>query len=257
MTQQSRFGFVAVLLCLALLSGAAITQARTFDTYYTCLPGTVTAVVLTNASAYASDQAFVLTLHDAHGTTLATVADSLDPYESKVVFLNELVVEADEFSWGLLHIDANVLLQIGVWIGTESSWVSVTNLRAQTLSTEGLDIVYFWYGANYANTENRRAGIGLVNPGGVPATGTVYAYDSSGELLNYSDFTLEPYSSAYFKPETVFPVGQELWGLIDIRSSGEIVVVSEYYDAAGTMLDVDIIDSVYYLQAQDPESGDS
>ncbi len=257
MTQQTRSRFVAVLLCLALLSGAAIAQARTFDTYYTCLPGTVTAIALTNASAYASDQAFVLTLHDAHGTILSTVTDSLNAYESKVVFLNELVVDPDEFSWGLVHIDANVLLQIGVWIGTDSSWVSITNLRAQTLSTEGLNIVYYWYGANYANTENRRAGIGLVNPGEEPATGTVYAYDSSGELLNHSEFHLEPYSSAYFKPETVFPVGQELWGLIDVRSSAEILVISEYYDAAGTMLDVDIIDSVYYLQAQDTENGDS
>jgi len=257
MKQRTHVGVIIAVLCLSILSAHTIVWARTFDTYYTCLPGFVTAVVLTNASAYASDEAFILTLHDAYGGAIATIADSLAPYEAKVVFLNEHVQAQDEYSWGLLHVEANVLLQTGVWIGTEDAWVSVTNLRVQTLSTDGLDIVYYWYGVNYANTANRRVGIGLVNPANTSAAGTVYVYDSSGELQNYSDFVLDPHSSVYFKPETVFPVGQELWGLIDIRSSAEIVVVSEYYDDAGGLLDVDIIDSVYYLQARDPESGDS
>jgi hypothetical protein len=231
----------------------AMASAGTFSTYYTCLPGTVTAVVLTNASAYDSEEAFTLTLYDAEGNRTASVTQGLTAYQSKVVFLNDLVEDADEYSWGLADIDATVLLQVGLWIGTESSWISVSNLRAQSLSTEGLDVVYYWYGANYANTENRRGGIGLINPGDESVEGTVYVYDAAGELQNYSQFTLSPRRSAYFDPESVFPIDEELWGLVDIRATAPIIVVSEYYNAAGDLLDVDIIDSVYYLQVQQEE----
>ena len=54
-------GFILILL----LSVAA--TARTYTSYYTCLPGSVTAVVVTNASVYEHDEAFTLTLYDAEG----------------------------------------------------------------------------------------------------------------------------------------------------------------------------------------------
>lgn len=254
MRQPRRSWLIGAMLVLSVLCASA--GAQTFDTYYTCLPGSATAVVLTNASAYAADEAFTLTVHSAHGDVLACISDSLSPYESKVVFLDEHMDTADEYSWGLLHIDASILLQVGLWIGVSDSWISITNLRTPTLSTEGLNILNFWYGANYANTENRRTGIGLINPNAVSTTGTVYVYDSSGGLQNYSDFSLEPYSSAYFKPETVFPIGDEMWGLVDVRASTELIVIGEYYDASGTMVDVDVIDAVYYLQAENTVRGD-
>ena len=254
MNQRWISWLVGFVLVLSLPISAA---ARTITTYYSCLPGTVTAVVLTNASVYDSEEAFTLTLYSAEGTLLQTITRGLSPYQSIVLFLNELFEDPNEFSWGLLNIESNLLLQAGLWLGTETSWISVINLQAQSLSTEGLDVVYYWYGANYANTENRRAGIGLINPGDDTITGTAYIYDSTGKLQNSSDFTLLPHRSAYFNPEAVFPVDKELWGLMDIRATAPIVVVCEYFDAEGRLLDVDVIDSVYYLQVQQTESGDS
>ncbi len=250
MKQRWIIGLIGAILVVSL---PVVALASTFSTYYTCLPGTVSAVVLTNASSYESEQAFTLTLYDAQGNPIGSETQGLTAYQSSVVFLNDLVENPDQYSWGLVSIDANVLLQVGLWIGTESSWVSVSNLQAQSLSTEGLDVVYYWYGANYANTENRRGGIGLINPGEESVDGTMYVYDSSGELQNFSQFTLAPRRSAYFDPESVFPIEQELWGLIDVRATAPILLVSEYYDAAGNLLDVDIVDSVYYLQVQQEE----
>ena len=256
MKQRCASWFVGFVLILSL-SVSVTATTRTFTTYYSCLPGTVTAVVLTNASAYDAEEAFTLTLYDAEGTLLQVITRGLDSYQSIVLFLNDFVEEANEFSWGSLNIEANLLLQAGLWLGTEAAWVSVINLQAQSLSTEGLDVVYYWYGSNFANTEKRRTGIGVINPGDDTIAGTVYVYDASGELQNYSDFTLSAHRSAYFKPETVFPIDKELWGLIDIRANAPIVVVSEYYDAEGRLLDIDVIDSVYYLQVQQEEGGDS
>lgn len=240
-----------------ILSLSMSTTARTITTYYTCLPGTVTAVVLTNASAYDHKEAFTLTMYDAEGTLLQTMTKDLDSYQSLVFFLNDFIDAPNEFSWGLLIIESDILLQAGLWLGTETTWVSISNLQAQTLSTEGLDIVYYWYGANYANTESRRTGIGIINPSDSTVTGTAHIYDSAGELLNHSDFSLLPRASAYFKPESVFPIGKDSWGLIDIRATAPIVVASEYYDADGMLLDTDVIDSVYFLQVQQEASGDS
>ena len=244
-------GFVLVL------SLSVLSEARTFSTYYSCLPGTVTAVVLTNASAYDLEEAFTLTLYDAEGTLLQTVTRELTSYQSIVLFLSDFFEEPNALSWGSLNIESDALLQAGLWIGTETAWVSVINLRVQLLSTEGLGVVYYWYGANYANTDSRRAGIGVINPGDDTITGTAYVYDASGELQNFSDFTLSPHRSAYFMPETVFPADKELWGLIDIRATAPLIVVTEYYDADRRLLDVDVIDSAYYLQVQQEESGDS
>ncbi len=240
-----------------ILSLSVLSAARTFTTYYSCLPGSFTAVVLTNASAYDAEEAFTLTLYDAEGTLIQIITRGLDSYQSIVLYLNDFVEEPNEFSWGSLNIESNLLLQAGLWLGTETSWVSVINLQAQLSSIKELDVVYYWYGSNFANTENRRTGIGVINPGDDTITGTAYVYDASGELQNYSDFTLSPHRSAYFKPETVFPIDKELWGLIDIRANAPIVVVSEYYDAEGRLLDVDVIDSVYFLQVQQEESGNS
>jgi len=241
---------------LILVMSISVT-ARTYTSYYTCLPGSITAVVVTDASAFEHEEAFRFTLYDAEGSLVHTFASDLKSYESVVYFLNDFVKQPSELSWGSLVIDSNVLLLAGVWIGTEEEWVSISNIQAQTLSTEGLSIAYYWYGANYANTENRRAGIAVINPGESVITGTAFIYDSSGALQNYSDFTLAPHGAAFFRPESVFPIGEDSWGLIDIRSTDPIVVASEYYDSEGTLLDVDIIDTVYYLQTQQSESGDS
>lgn len=245
-----------IAITLGLLMSMSV-AGRTYQSYYTCLPGLVTAIVVTNASAYEHEEAFHLTLYDAEGSIIHTRTASLTPYESIVVFLNDVIDEPGELSWGSWVIESNILLLAGVWIGTEEEWISISNIRAQTLSTEGFDIAYYWYGANYANTENRQTGIAVINPGATSISGTAFVYDSLGELQSYSDFTLAPHSSAFFKPQSVFPVGENSWGLIDIRATEPITVVSEYYDADGTLLDVDIIDSVYYLQTQQDESGDS
>ena len=243
----------AILLFCVAVSGSS----RTHHGYYTCLPGTLTALVLTNASEYASDEAFTVTVFDAHGVPMVSITDSLDTYQSKVLFLNDHIPEIDEFCWGSINIESELLLQVGLWLGTEAEWVSVSNLSAKTLSTDGYDVVYFWYGANYANTANRRTGIGLVNPGGETVHGTTYVYDASGALQSQSDFELAPHQSLYFKPEAVFPIDGEMWGLIDVRASAPIVVAAEYFDANDRLIDVDIIDSVYYLQVQTTENGDS
>lgn len=196
-------------------------------------------------------------MYSAEGSILYRFGSRLHAYQSEVYFLNDFLDEVNEFSWGSLVIESNVLLLAGVWIGTDDEWVSISNAQPQTLSTEGLDIAYFWYGANYANTEHRRTGIAVVNPGESVIVGTAYIYDSDGSLQNSSDFSLDSHGAAYFTPESVFPVGEDAWGLIDVRSTDPIVVVSEYYDASGSLLDVDIIDTVYYLQIQQSNSGDS
>ena len=245
---------VGIVLILALYVS---TTARTYTSYYTCLPGTVTAVVLTNASSYDHEEAFQLTMYSAEGAVIHSFMSGLTSYQSAVYFLDDFIDQPDVYSWGSLVIESNMLLLAGVWIGTDTEWVSISNVQTQTLSTEGLDIAYYWYGANYANTEHRRAGIAVINPGDSALAGTAYIYDSAGSLQNSSDFALYPHASAYFNPESVFPIGEDSWGLIDIRSTDPIVVVSEYFDADGTLHDIDIIDTVYYLQVRQSDSGDS
>jgi hypothetical protein len=239
---------LAGAILVAALSIAA--SARAYSTYYTCLPGSVTAVVVTNASEYESGEAFALTVYDSKGQELHSLTRGLAAYESTAIFLNDLIEAPDEYSWGLITIDGAVLLHVGVWIGTGSSWLSISNVSSESLAMQELDVAYYWYGADYANTEHRRAGIGLVNPADKTVVGTVYVYSASGELLDSNDFKLAARRSAYFNPETILPVQEDSWGLIDVRVTDPILVVSEYYDSEEMLLDVDIINAPYYLQVE-------
>ena len=97
-----------------ILSLSVSSPARTFTTYYSCLPGAFTAVVLTNASAYDAEEAFTLTLYDAEGALIQIITRGLDSYQSIVLYLNDFVEEPNEFSWGSLNIESNLLLQAGL-----------------------------------------------------------------------------------------------------------------------------------------------
>ena len=242
----------AALLCIAVLiaAGTAAT-GRTIWAYYDCAPGVNTVVVLSNASEYASADGITIRLYDANGSVLVESRHGLDEYESAAVFLNGLLAETDDSMWGLAEIESELLVQVGVWIGTEEGWLFVENYGELGGSTAGPEVENYWYGVSYADTPNRQTTITILSPNERLTFGSLYMYDASGTLQYYRELPLPARQPVFIDLADAFPPGEGVWGLIDIETTEPAIVVCTYFDGEGYLIDVDIVDQPYYLQFED------
>ena len=241
--------WVATSICAALLACVgATTCARTYWAYYDCAPGVSTVVVFTNASEFTVEDAVAVRLYDANGSLIRESTHGLTAYESTAVFLNGLLAETDESTWGLAEIESQLLLQIGVWVGTEDDWLFVENYGELAGDTAGLSVDAFWYGLNYANTQSRRTTVTILNPDDRLVSGALYMYDAHGTLQYHRYLQLPARQPTYVDLENVFPIGDDVWGLVDVETEGPVLLVCGYFDAEGYLIDVDVVDQPYYLE---------
>lgn len=246
--------WVATLICAALLAciGAAA-SARTYWVYYDCSPGVATVIVLTNASEFALEDGVVVRLYDANGSLILESVYGLTAYESTAVFLNGLFDETEESAWGLAEIESQLLLQIGMWLGTGDDWLFVENYGELVGNMAEPAIDSYWYGLNYANTQNRRTTVTILNPNDRLVLGAFYMYDAYGVLQYYRNLQLPARQPTYVDVERVFPVGDDVWGLIDVETEEPVLLVCGYFDEEGHLIDVDVVDRPYYLEIVEQE----
>ncbi len=246
--------WIAILIFSALTIGlAGAAAARTYWAYYDCAPGLSTVVVLTNASEFTLENGVTVRLYDANGALILESVHDLAAYESTAVFLNGLLEDADETTWGLVEIDSRLLLQVGVWIGTENDWLFVENYGELVGNLSELSIEAYWYGLNYANTSSRRTTVTILNPNDRITFGDFYMYDASGVLQYTRKLQIAPRRPTYIDLEDVFPVGDDVWGLVDVSASEPVLLVCSYFDAEGYLIDVDVIDEPYFVEVAKEE----
>jgi len=241
--------WAAILICAVLTVGlVGTTAARTTWAYYDCTPGVSTVVVLTNASEFTLENAVTVRLYDASGALILESVHGLTAYESKAVFLNGLLDGTDGTTWGLAEIDGRLLLQVGVWIGTEDDWLFVENYGELVGDLSEPSIEAYWYGLNYANTNSRRTTVAVLNPNDRITLGDLYMYDASGVLQYTRKLQIAPRRPTYVDLENVFPVGDDVWGLVDVSANLPVLLICSYFDAEGYLIDVDVVDQPYYLE---------
>ena len=241
-------------LCAVLVAciGAAV-SARTYWAYYDCASGVATVIVLANASEFAMEDAATVRLYDVNGSLIHESVHGLTAYESTAIFLNGLLEETNESTWGLAEIDSQLLLQVGVWIGTEGNWLFVENYGDLLGSGGNLSIDTYWYGLNYANTQNRRTTVTILNPSDRLVLGALYMYDAYGVLQYRQNFRLSARQPTYIDLEIVAEIGDDAWGLLDVEAEQPVLLVCSYYDADGYLIDVDVVDQPYYLEFAEEE----
>jgi hypothetical protein len=239
----------AVLIFAAVLIffGNAV-SARTYSVYYDCAPGVSTVIVLTNASEFELEGAVTLRLYDTSGSSIHESVHGLAAYESMALYLNGLLESTDESTWGLAEIDSQLLLQVGVWIGTEGDWLFVENYGDLLGSSGDLAIDTYWYGLNYANTQNRRTTVTILNPNDHLVLGSLYMYDAHGVLQYQRNLQLAARRPTHVALEQVAAIGEDVWGLVDVEARAPVLLICAYFDAEGYLIDVDVIDQPYYLE---------
>ena len=73
-------------------------------------------------------------------------------------------------------------------------------------------------------------------------------HDAVGTLQYQRNLQLPARSSRHIDLESVFPVGDNVWGLVDIETEAPVLLVCAYFDAEGYLIDVDVVDQPYYLE---------
>ena len=256
MHHRTRWSSMLCLVLLFALSRSSYTAS--YWMYYDCTPGNQTAVVLMNASEWDTPDETVLRLYDADGRIVVESSYTLTPYESRAIFLNDLLGSSDEKATGLAEVESSLLLQTSTWLGWGGTWLSVRNFSAAG-RFDPLNVVSYWYGANYAHTERRTTILTILNPTDEVALGQFFLYDAGGTLRMYEELRLEPKIPVYLNLEAVAESHEDLWGLIDVQSNKPLLLVSDFYDAEGYLIDITVVDQAYYMEslARDPADGDS
>jgi len=234
------------------MSASVCAAGHQFATYYDCTPGRDTALVITNTSDYDIENAYILSVYDSGGALLLQELGGLAAFESTALFLGDLLEARDPGTWGLAVVESPLLLVLGSWIGQDGEWIATVNSSLRIGPAVAEPSPHVWYSINFANTNQRSAGISIINPSDEPLDGVLYVYDASGERLGADDFSLEPRGSSYFLPESVLPRGDDVWGFVDVRVPEPILLVGEYYDAEDRLFDVDVVDAPYF-QERDTE----
>jgi hypothetical protein len=236
---------VCLAAALLILSVSFAAGAGTYALYYDLSGARDTALVVMNSGGQATH--FTLKLYDAYGARLDPKADSWDvaAYASTYLVLSSLVATG-QTHFGLCLLETPGLLTIGVETAENGTWRASENMLDAVAESGGY--TYYWYGANYSNTPKQKTGIAVVNPSASPAAGTLFLYDSSGNVQKALDFVLDPHETNYYALETILPVAETMWGVADVKATAALVLATAYVNEAGTLLNVDQEVRPYYTE---------
>ncbi len=236
---------VILVVCVCVLVLGLAAWARSYALYYDCSGTHDTALVVMNSGG--QDTHFTLKLYDAYGARLDPKADSWDiaAYASGYLVLSDLI-PSGETHFGLAIIETPGLLVIGVETAEEGIWRASENILDAV--PEDAAHTYYWYGLNYSNTAKQQTGIILVNPNPSPAAGTLFLYDSRGTLEKKLEFVLDPHETDYYASSTLLPVGDTLWGVLDVKATALLVLAAAYFNDSGTLLNIDQVTRFYYSE---------
>lgn len=87
-----------------------------------------------------------------------------------------------------------------------------------------------------------------MNPSASPAAGTLFVYNSRGALQKALDFVLDPHETNYYASSTLLPVGDAMWGVVDVKATAPLVLAAAYFNDAGTLLNIDQVTHFYYVE---------
>lgn len=233
----------ALLAALTIASSAA---ARTYAIYYDAIGGHGTTIVLTNLEGEKTTAS--LSAYSSGGEEVAFVEVSLAGFASEAVFLEERLEVQSGRTWGLVRVETPGRIALAAWIRDEYGWLSIENVSTPLTVPDETEYSGYWFALNYANTPNRTTSLSLVNPLDEQIIGEIYLYDADGNRASIEPFELAPFSSAYVVLSDELEVTEATWGLADVHVSRPILLAAEYMDAAGALIDVDVVSRFYLVE---------
>lgn len=228
---------------LAILTISLCGWSRSYAVYYDCSSTRDTGLVVMNSGG--GDTYYTIKIYDAYGSLLEAVSDDLTGYQSAYYRLSGLIERGDT-TWGLVLIETPGLLTIGVESFDEGAWLSSDNV-VSPLPTNA-EYTAYWYGLNYAHTSTQQTLFVVVNPNDVSVEGTLFFYNSLGNIRERFEFSLDSHEADFYRSPDLFEIDDTLWGIFDVRANAPLLVAVEYYNKEGALLNVDQMAYAYFVE---------
>lgn len=229
---------VVVGLALALVGVLGAAQ-HFYAFYYDLSDGQDLTVNLINTMG--SDSDYALRVYDAWGSLLWEKPGDLASYEADFYTLSDYVPSGD-WSWGVVTVESDELLVIGLEYMADGAVVSVDTIAQEVPTLE--EGTPYWLGAYYTQAGGLSTGVIVMNPWDQPVSVSVTLYNPKGEELYSQDIELAPHESEYLDLDKAVGQGGLIWGLVDVQMLGKAVIVAlEYY---GEGLEIDNITEYYF-----------
>ena len=233
----------SLVVLLAVLAIGLCGWARSYAVYYDCSSTRDTGLVVMNSGG--GDTYYTIKIYDAYGSLLEAVSNDLGGYQAAYYRVSGLI-EWGETTWGLILIETPGLLTIGVENFNEGVWLASDNVVVPL--PPSIDYTAYWYGLNYANTSTQRTLFVVANPNDTAVAGTLFFYDSFGNMRERIEFDLDPHEADFYRSPELFEIDETLWGVFDARANAPLLVAVEYYDAEGTLLNIDQMAYAYFTE---------
>ena len=250
---MKRLREILVVSVLVAVCTAWVCTAHTYAAYYDCSNGRETVLTIINADAFQTD--YTLALYSPIGTRIGEAAGALAPYASAEHVVGDLLVpgwEADACGradrpknkgqlvlcrGGLALVEAPASLLVRVAFIDEGAAPIVANVDQAVPADR--DHVNYWYAVGYENTSTRRTRLTIANPYNERMGATFSLYDADGDLKNMIRLYPIEFEVGTYDISDYFADSEETTGVIDIYASFPIVVVVEYMDEDGTLLNLE------------------
>jgi hypothetical protein len=187
---------------------------------------------------------FAMTVYDAYGDQLWSMADSLASAESGYVRLGDNV-PYDDSAWGVVVVESNDRLIIGIEYLLDEEIISIDTVVTQVPALNSFET--YWLGTYYSQVGTSETALIVMNPWPVETSCTVAAYNSESVKVYERNFSLAAYESDYVDLTDVLGSSGLLWGLLDVTMQRQAVVIAlEYYGRGCSGLEIDNVTEYYY-----------
>jgi hypothetical protein len=232
-----------VVAVLSIAANATDALPRSYGLYHDSAEDHGTAIVVTNLDD--SEVQAQLSAFDAYGNEVASVDVLLAGFASEAVFL-EVDSEVGG-AWGLVRVETDGQVALAAWFGIEGQWWAVENVVGSLPSLRDLEYSGYWQTTDYANTTSRTTYLSLVNPYDEFVQGEIYLYNELGSLETTRSFGLDARTTAFVSLGDGVDVDDSTWGMVDIHCNAPILLVTEYLDVGGGLIDLDLVSSFYLV----------
>jgi len=209
-----------LLIAMVALIGVGASAQYHYAFYYDTTGGQDLEVNLLNAMP--RENGFALSAHDAYGGELWSTEGT-----------------------GVVTVDSVEQLVIGLEYFMEDELVAIDTIYREAPALNPNED--FWLGAYYNQVGESETALIVMNPWETTGGCTIVVRSSDGQTLYQSDFVLGPHESEYVPLTNEIGHGNLLWGFVDVRMTGQSVVLAlEYYGRGCAGLEIDNVTEYYY-----------
>jgi hypothetical protein len=228
----------AIILAVGL---GAVAQFH-YAFYYDLSGGQDLEINLMNTMPWPNE--IVIEVHDAYGGLIWDSSGTMDGYATAYVRLGENISSSD-YTWGVVTVGSTDRVIVGLEYFKDALLVSMDTVYDELPTIDASEP--YWLGTYYTQVGDANTSFIVMNPWETTARCAVTAYDADGASVYSQEFVLGPYESEYVSLGGEIGTGGLLYGLLDMRMEGQLVVLALEYTGRGRSgLEIDNVTEYYF-----------